>query len=943
VGAARTVSVSLMMRVSDFVAKTKVATQATKEMVSSFDRLAKQSPDRAHRITSGMMLVGGGLLALSGTVVKFAADFDKQMSHVDAVANATAKQMGMLRQAALDAGRDTQFTAVDAAKAEEELVKAGVSVKDVLGGGLAGALDLAAAGQMELADAATIAAQAMNIFHLQGSAVPHVADVLASAANKSAADMHDLGDAMRQGGLVASQFGLSMEDTIGTLAAFADRALIGSDAGTSLKSMLAQLAAPSGKTAALMRQLGIEVYDAQGKFIGITKFAGVLQRQLGGLTQAERDHAVAQIFGTDAMRSANVLYSLGEQGLKDYITAVDDSGAAQETARKKTDNLAGDVERLTGTIQTLAIESGSGANGGVRSLVKATDALAQQFMRLPQPMQSSIVILSALGGASLLAVGGLLKARQTVREFLDALETMGPAGVKAAEALGRVGRIARNLTIAGIAAYGLYEGMRAFVGFLDSSTAPTVRNLDAMTASLKTFGETGQVTGDMEKALGSKINDLTKKLADFQKMLHNGDPAIRGHESGLAAWGRAINEVNQQQAGLNKQTDKTARQFGADMQTIDKALAGMVANGGVSQASLAFAELRERWLAAGGSLDELNKMLPDYNKAAGDAAAANTGLAKGFADANSQAKILNVSLQEQLSKGETLTDVWNTLHGAVVGTDKAMLDANNSIDDVVKAFKDNGNAIKGNSTAALENRVKIEDMAQAATKAAQAKYEETGSIEDANKVYKDYEARLIASLAKAGNLTKGVQDLITAIFSMPPTYAVTISTPGLATADDRVRTLGADIANLPASKSIHITTYDKYLSLHPRGAPNRWGGVYEHAAAGTLRDAALYSPQAPARYAFAEPATGGEAFVPKRGDYGRAMSILSTAAGWYGAMVMPGNYGVRAGGGQTTVVHEHRHTLIVEGTGVLRGLRNEIKLKGGDVQSALGPRTRVGG
>jgi TP901 family phage tail tape measure protein len=455
VGAVRTVSVALMMRVSDYVAKTKVATQATKEMVSSFDRLAKESPDRAHKITSGMMLVGGGLLALSGTVVKFAADFDKQMSHVDAVASATAKQMGMLRQAALDAGRDTQFTAVDAAKAEEELVKAGVSVKDVLGGGLAGALDLAAAGQMELADAATIAAQAMNIFHLEGSAVPHVADVLASAANKSAADMHDLGDAMRQGGLVASQMGLSLEDTIGTLAAFADRALIGSDAGTSLKSMLAQLAAPSAKTAALMQQLGIQIYDASGKFIGITKFAGVLQRQLSGLTQAERDHAVAQIFGTDAMRSANVLYNVGEQGLKDYITAVDDSGAAQETARKKTDNLAGDIERLKGTIETLAIESGSGANGGVRSLVKATDALAQQFMRLPEPVKASLVILSAVGGASLLAVGGLLKARQTVHDFMDALEAMGPAGVKAAEGLGRVGRMARNLAIAGVAAYGL--------------------------------------------------------------------------------------------------------------------------------------------------------------------------------------------------------------------------------------------------------------------------------------------------------------------------------------------------------------------------------------------------------------------------------------------------------------------------------------------------------
>jgi hypothetical protein len=464
-----------------------------------------------------------------------------------------------------------------------------------------------------------------------------------------------------------------------------------------------------------------------------------------------------------------------------------------------------------------------------------------------------------------------------------------------------------------------------------------------MSAALKSFAETGKVTGDLEKALGSKVNDLTKKLADFQKMLHNGDPVIRGNESGLAAWGRAIDEVNQQQAGLNKHTDKNARQFAADMQTIDKALADTVANGGASQASQAFAELRERWMLAGGSLDDLNKMLPEYGKAAADAAAANTGLAKGFADATGQAKILNASLQEQISKGQSLVDVWDALHGAVTGTDKAMLDANKSIDDVVKSFKDNGNAIKGNSTAALENRVKIEDMAQAAAKAAQAKYEETGSIENANKVYKDYEAQLIASLAKAGNLTKGVRDLIAAIFAMPPTYAVAISTPGLATANDRVRALGAYIAGLPSSKSIHITTYDKYLSLHPRSAPNRWGGVYEKAAAGTLREASVYSARSPGRYMIAEPSTLGEAFIPKNGNYGRSMGILSKAAAWYGAMVMPGGYGVRAGGGRTTIIHEHRHTLVVEGTSVLSGLRGEIKLLGGDVQSSLGSRIRVGG
>jgi len=68
----------------------------------------------------------------------------------------------------------------------------------------------------------------------------------------------------------------------------------------------------------------------------------------------------------------------------------------------------------------------------------------------------------------------------------------------------------------------------------------------------------------------------------------------------------------------------------------------------------------------------------------------------------------------------------------------------------------------------------------------------------------------------------------------------------------------------------------------------RWGGVTTHARMGTLGDAQVYDPVSPARYAFAEPATGGEAFVPRHGDYGRSMSILNTAASWYGARVSSG-------------------------------------------------------
>jgi TP901 family phage tail tape measure protein len=325
----RTVSVALVAQVTSFVRGIGTAGGAVRQFGGELNALGRRSPERLNKITNAIGGAGLAMVALAGYAAKTAADFDKAMSHVDAVANSTKGELEQLRNAALNAGKTTSYTAIEAAKAEEELAKAGVSTSDILGGALTGSLSLASAGSLDLADAATIAAQAMNTFHLNGQNVGHIADVLSAGANKSAADVKQLGDALRQGGLVASQTGLTLEDTVGTLSAFADRALIGSDAGTSLKTMLQALANPSQQSAALMKQLGINAYDTRGQFIGITNLAQNLQAALGNLTQAQRNAALAQIFGSDATRSATVLYNLGAEGLQNYIDAVNDSGRGQ--------------------------------------------------------------------------------------------------------------------------------------------------------------------------------------------------------------------------------------------------------------------------------------------------------------------------------------------------------------------------------------------------------------------------------------------------------------------------------------------------------------------------------------------------------------------------------------------------------------------------------------
>lgn len=216
----------------------------------------------AAKASAAMIAVGAGAAAaLGGNAIKVAADFEQQLSAIAAVSSkaevATVGGLKAIGDAALQLGKDTSFSATEAAAGMEEMVKAGVSLTDVMGGGAKAALDLAAAGAIEVSEAATIASNAMNAFALSGKDLPNIVDTLANAANASATDIHQLGFALASVGAVAHGIGLSLEDTTTAVALLAQAGLKGSDAGTSLKTMLLNLS-PSTKVAtAEMEKLGI--------------------------------------------------------------------------------------------------------------------------------------------------------------------------------------------------------------------------------------------------------------------------------------------------------------------------------------------------------------------------------------------------------------------------------------------------------------------------------------------------------------------------------------------------------------------------------------------------------------------------------------------------------------------------------------------------------------
>jgi TP901 family phage tail tape measure protein len=556
--ALRTVGIRLTAEISQYTGNLRRAAAATKDFGGQLDKASKAGQLDAVADRAGV--AGLALVGLAGYAVKSAADFDKSMSAVSAATHAGTKDMDALRKAALQAGKDTQYSATGAANAITELSKAGVSTADILNGGLKGALSLAAAGQLDVGEAAETAASAMTQFKLTGDKIPHVADLLAAAAGKAQGSVHDMGAALNQSGLVAAQFGLSIEDTTGVLAEFAHAGLVGSDAGTSLKTMLLALANPSLQSRNLMDQLGISFYDATGKFIGMSGVAQVLQTRLKGLTVEQRNQALGQIFGNDAIRAASILYTDGAAGVQKWAKDVNSAGYASETAAKLTDNLAGDLERLKGSVETLAIESGSGANGGLRDLVKILETAVDQFGRMPSVVSKSLIILAGVGGIAAIALAAFIKLRKGLAEAVTQLTAMGPAGAKAAGGLQKAAGAAGKAA----AAFAILEAASGVFNSLDQKTV----DVGKLTAALDNLGQTGKTTGELKDVFGDNwdklgriskfANSASDGLGHFVKQVANfvpiaGDAGVAmGNFATRLAVGTDLDTATQQMAGLDE-------------------------------------------------------------------------------------------------------------------------------------------------------------------------------------------------------------------------------------------------------------------------------------------------------------------------------------------------------------------------------------------------------
>lgn len=774
----KNIVVRLMADTSQYEASLAKAGKSTEELAGGLEK----SGSKTGIVTKGITAAGLAVAAFGVASIKMAADFDEQMSTVQANSGATSAQLGQLREAALQAGASTVYTASESAGAINDLAKAGMSVSDILSGGLTASLNLAAAGQMNVGDAAEYMSQALTMFYLSGKDATSTADALAAGADKAVGNVSDFGDALNNCGVMANSFGMNLQETVGVLGLFAQNGIVGAEAGTQLNSMLMRLAHPAADAESTMKELGISTHDASGKFVGMSNLAGQLHDKLGKLTDQQRQEAEATIFGSYAIKGAGIIMDAGKSGVDKWTKAVSDSGFAAQQASNKTNNLKGDLKMLESATQSAMTKIGEGAQGPLRKFAQGITDLITDFGNLPAGFQQAIV----LGGSAIGILAGLHKAltplntstssvAQRFGLLLDPFQRIVSAGPKLASAFrdiqsaasetpSSLGTLSSGLTRSQTAMRGLRS---AGAGLVDLLGGPWGIALTVAGAALAAFASAQQKAKQAQDELKTSIessSNIAETIADhFQDLKIGGEDASK-----------ALKEM-----GVNL-TDVTSSAMGngTAMQKVKDALEAYVQAAGDDTS-----EMSRRRAVADDLTSEINKESKAYKeasdkvkektKAANEAVGADGKAASASKDNASATKDLGNAASDASNQIDDLVKSLFGLESGNLTADQAVDQLNQKIGELTDTCKDNGTVFNANgdlldrfSEKGTKTKQALEDIAGAAQNAAEKILKQgentnysNGEIDRANQVLQDARDAIVKQAEASGMSEQAANNL----------------------------------------------------------------------------------------------------------------------------------------------------------------------------------------
>lgn len=353
---------------------------------------------KAEKVGGTLTSVGQKLLPLSTSIaglgvaaVKTTADFDSEMSKVSAISGATGTDLDKLRGKAREMGAKTKFSASEAAQGMQYMAMAGWKTQDMMDG-LEGIMNLAAASGEDLASTSDIVTDALTAFGLSAKDSSHFSDILAAASSNANTNVSMMGETFKYAAPVLGSLGYTAEDAALAIGLMANAGIKSSQAGTSLRGAITNLAKPTDTVAAAMDKYGISLTDSSGKMLSLRELMEQLRQKLGGLSEAEQAQAAAALFGKNAMSGMLAIINGSDKDFEKLAGAIDNcDGSSEKMANTMNDNLQGQITILISQLQELAISFGEILMPKIRDIVTHIQNFVDKLNAMDEGQKETIL------------------------------------------------------------------------------------------------------------------------------------------------------------------------------------------------------------------------------------------------------------------------------------------------------------------------------------------------------------------------------------------------------------------------------------------------------------------------------------------------------------------------------------------------------------------------
>lgn len=590
-----------------------VQDEATKSLSNVESKISSWTKGAAKKVISlgvtGIAAAGG--LGI-GTSIKTYSEYEKGLSNVKAVTGATESQMKQLDSTAKQLGSTTAWSARHVTQAEELLGQAGFSVDETISA-LPGLLNLASAGDLDLAAATDIASGTLRAFNLNANQSSHVADVLALSASATNSDVTDLGETMKYVAPVSQALGISLEDTAAASGLLSNANIKGSQAGTVLRQTMARLASPTKEASEIMKKYGINAFDVSGNMKPLSGVVDNLNNSLGSLNSQQRADVISTIFGTESMSGVLALMNQGGKSVSQLSEQLKNAnGAAQQMADTKLDNLEGQWIRLKAAVEHTQITLGERLAPYAKEFVNwltgkmpaITDGIVsgvEYVSKHTEEIKSAAIAITgvavAIGGLSV--VGSIGNSIDGISKFTSLIKGANVAGEAAgiASGLSEVGLIGRMLPAllspAGIAVTAgvatTAYAVKKYNDLMSESIMKPTEELDVVERAMNAMsGHINKSREELKKdkliyddfgegisdSFKSAAKDASSSLLEIEMNINRLTKSGSVDESGTNSFKNyinefaygAINEMKQKQSDIQKEFQKTFNLDG----TVDK-------------------------------------------------------------------------------------------------------------------------------------------------------------------------------------------------------------------------------------------------------------------------------------------------------------------------------------------------------------------------------------